>query len=324
MMTRIELIHEAVRHVRPDRLRPVTRESLARELEVSVATVKRDMELLKEFFEAPLQFDYGRGTYYYTEPFALRPPIHLERSEALAVISAIRIAAGTRLFPAGRNLVRAFAKIAPVLGGVASLEPAALASVFSMAALPASETEGRHFALLFEAILERRAVKLLYRKPRPDTAPEWRTVHPLHIVVRADGCTLIAHDPESNDRRNLELGRIQAAETAGSTFAAPKNFNLKRYLAGGFDRFLGEPRHEVRIAYDAGYVPYVREQAWHAGRPFTPRADGWFEAVYAVNDLRDVEHRILAAGGQAEAISPPELRDRIRALTAKLMERHAE
>ena len=140
---RMEHIHRLLRAVprTPTGTFRVSLRSLARELGVSRNTIIEDLELL-ELFNAPVAYDRGRRTYYYSQDFDLRPPVWLTSDEVLALLVATRLAARSRAFPVGHMLVRALDRTAPVLAGMASLRPGAttqgapIASATATAALP--------------------------------------------------------------------------------------------------------------------------------------------------------------------------------------------
>ncbi len=321
-LTRISQIHQLIRVVRPGSSRRVTADSLAHELEVSIGTVKLDLEAMRGEFGAPIAWDFKLRSYCYTEPFELRPLLWLDAVEVLSLMVASRISAGWRAFPVGRALASALEKIAPMLGGAVSLHPNALDSVFSVPEDPATDAESRHFLLLRDAIEARHEVRIVYRKPATPTAPETRLVHPLRLVWVPDGCLLIAQDPARGGRRNFDLSRICDAQLSGAIFIWPPDFDAKKCLAGSLGRFIGEAEHQVRIAFAASFAPYVRERPWHASQTLIERAGGTVEATYRLNHLQDIEHRVLACAGQAEVLAPPELRQRIRTAATALGAKH--
>lgn len=323
-LVRIEQIHLLVRAVprTPTGTFRVSTATLAAELGVSENTIKADLELL-EVFNAPLQYDPGRRTWFYREPFELRPPLWLKSDEVLALLVATRLASRSRVFPVGRTLVRALERIAPMLAGFASFQPDSLDSIVSIPDTAISELEARNFTLLCEAISQRRAVRLVYLKARQDPTPETRLVHPLHWFIRPDACLLVSHEPALNQPRNFELARIRDVEFTGARFSPPKGFDLRKYLAGNFGRFIGEPVHEVRVVFDRAYVPFVRERPWQSDQRLVERADGSAEATYRVCHTADLEQCILRAGGHAEVLGPPDVRARIRDAAARILARHA-
>ena len=55
---------------------------LAERIEVSRKTIERDIEKLRDFFGAPIEYDHHKKGYYYREPFEL-PHVKLTEGEAL-------------------------------------------------------------------------------------------------------------------------------------------------------------------------------------------------------------------------------------------------
>lgn len=45
----------------------VTSESISEELGISIATIKRDIEYMRDELNAPIKYDLDKKTYYYTE-----------------------------------------------------------------------------------------------------------------------------------------------------------------------------------------------------------------------------------------------------------------
>lgn len=321
-LTRIEHIHERLRLVRPGSTLKVTAQSLATELSRSINTIYRDLEALKEKFGAPVDYDPVRGTQFYDQlpgepPFELRPRVWLDASEALALMIGAR-----RLFPFGPHIEAALKKLLPLVDRSITLDPATLESVCSTPETPATETDVRHFELLFNATVRRQEVQLVYQKLTADAAPEIRIVHPLHLVLFSDLCLLVAHEPACNERRNFELTRLSEPRLTGRTFTPPADFDLKAYLAGGMGPFLGEPRHEVRVRFAPSYVPYVRKHPWHRPQLLVQLPDGSAEAIFRVAHTGIIEQRVLAAAGQVVVLDSPDVRARIHLAAQALLTQH--
>ena len=321
-LLRIEEIHRRLRAVTDDGKYRVSVASLAHELEVATSTIKEDLLLFELLFRPPIGYCARRRTKYYLRPFELRPLLWLESEEVLALLVAVRLASRSRAFPLGRDLVRAVEKIAPMLAGTASFGPDTLDPVFTTGEAHASDAEARHFALLCEAIAQRREVRITYRKAKPDAATETRVVHPLHWFIRPDACLLILHEPAHNQRRNFELLRIQAVEFTGATFEWPAGFDLNYYLSGTFGRFVGEPVLDVRVRFEPAFVPFVRERPWQPQQELQELPDGRAEAIYRVCHSGDLEQYVLRTGGLAQVVSPPEVRERIRVAAQAIAAQH--
>lgn len=317
-LARIVRIHE-----RLGKEQQITAESIAREFEVSDRTIKRDIEFMRDRLGMPIVWDAVTHSYVCTHHHDLLPLLRIDADEALALALAGRTFAAWHGSPLGRALTAALEKIAPIIGGAVSLPVDALKNLLFAPDDPAADAEHRHFAMLLEAIHRRREVRLQYQKPKAHSAAEARVVHPLHLAFLDHRWMLIAHDVSRKAPRNFLLTRIRDAETTGPRFEPPPGFDAKTYLNGSLGRFTGETDYEVRIALDAVAAPYVRERPWHPSQAMTTRADGAMEVTLRLNNLIDIERRVLACGAHAEVLAPTELRKSIRAAATAMLAHYA-
>ncbi len=301
----------------------VTAESLARDLEISSRTIKRDLDLMRDRLGAPIEWDNRLRTYRYTRPCDLLPLLWLHADEALALALAGRTFASWHGSPLGRALTAALEKIAPAVGHVVSLPASALTDLLFEAEDPAADAEHRCFAQLLEAIHRRRALRLGYQKPKAGAALEDRAIQPLHLAYLDHRWVLLAYDVSRRAIRSFLLARIRRADPTGGHFEPPADFRPKQYLSGSLGRFIGEKDYEVRIAFDAEAAPYLRERPWHRSQTIVERPDGGIEITLRLNHLNDVARRVLACGEHAEVLAPAELRARLRATAATLHARYA-
>ncbi|MDD5351113.1 MAG: WYL domain-containing protein [Chthoniobacteraceae bacterium] len=316
-LRRILFIHERLGHGRR-----ADAASLARELEVSARTVKRDIEFMRDELGAPLEWEPSTRTYFYSRECPQLPLLRLEADEALALMLAGRTFSAWRGTPLGRALTAALGKIAGVVGGAISLPAAEISDlVFQPDEGPEADAETRFFAPALEAIRRRRELRIRYRKPGA-RADESRAIHPLHLAFLDHRWVLVAHDPVRRAPRNFLLARIRKAEP-GAQFTPPAGFDLKAYLRGGLGRFTGGKETKVRLAFDATVAPYLRERPWHASQTIADLPGGEIEVTLRLNNLIDVQRRVLACGSHVEVLAPAELRRAIHAEAAAMATRHA-
>lgn len=301
----------------------VTAVSLARDLETSERTIKRDILFMRDQLGAPIEWDAGAHTYAYARPCDILPLLRLDAGEALALALAGRTFAAWHGTSLGRALTAALGKIAGVVGGAVSLPVSEIGHlVFQPDGAPADDAELRHFATVLESIRRRRVLRIAYQKPKAGAPPETRLVHPLHLACLDHRWVLIAHDPARRAPRNFLLGRIRHAQATTDTFTPPAGFDLQAYLRGSLGRFTGGEEFEVVLRFDPELVPYLRERPWHASQTITDRSDGAIEATLRLNNLTDIRRHILACGSHVEVLAPTELRETVRAEAAALAARH--
>lgn len=301
----------------------ITAESIAREFEVSVRTIKRDFEFMRDRLGVSIVWDAAAHRYYCTHHHPLLPLLRIDADEALALALAGKTFAAWRSSPLGQALTSALEKIAPIVGGAVSLPVDALQDLLFTPEDPGADAEHRHFATLLEAIQRRRELRMVYQKPTTDSAAETRTIHPLHLAYLEHRWLLIAFDPTRRALRNFVLARIHDAQPTGASFELPAHFDRKKQLSGSLGRFVGDIEHLVRISIDATVAPYFRERPWHPSQEITSHPDGRIEVSFRLNHLNDIERRILACGVHVEVLAPTELRERLRLTAAALHARYA-
>ena len=316
MLARVVWIHGRLGNGR--RANAVT---LARELEVSSRTIKRDVEFMRHQLGAAITWEPSTQTYFYERPCDLLPLLRLDADEALALVLAGHTFSAWRGSSLGHALTAALGKIAGVIGGAISLPAAEVSQlVFQPDDGGNADEETRFFPAALEAIRRRRALRIRYRKPGAK-ADERRTIHPLHLAFLDHRWVLVAHDPAKKAPRNFLLARLREA-VAGASFEPPADFDLAAYLRGSLGRFTGGKEIEVRIVFDATVAPYVRERPWHASQTIAEIPGDKIEVTLWLNNLIDVQRRILACGSHAEVLAPPELRETIRKEAAALVARY--
>lgn len=297
--------------------------SLARELEISERTIKRDIERLRDFHRAPIVWDSTARTYRYSEPFDLLTGLRLNANETLAIVLAGHTFAAWGESPLGQVLTQALGKVARFAGEALSMPADSMRDcLFTPDASFHTESGSRWFADLLDCILNRREIRLHYRKPsasRPDT----RAIRPLHLACLDHRWMLIAHDEGKAAWRSFLLDRIQGLEPTGRHFTPPARQQIRDHLKGSLGRFTGEKEIDVRLSFTATAAPYVRERPWHFSQTIADRPDGGIVVQLRLNNLVDIQRRVLANGRHVEVLAPPELRAAVAEEAAALVRKHA-
>lgn len=283
--------------------------TLASELGVTERTVKRDIALMRDGLGCPLAWDPARHSYVYTRSCDLLPLLRLTGEEAISLALANHVFAAWAGSPLGQALETALEKIARVTAGAVSIP---VSSVRGLITRPTGEEGGRsecrHFPVLVEAIQRGRELRLQYQKPRA-SQPELRVVHPLHLALLDHEWVLVAWDVGRRAPRNFLLSRVHSCRHSGVTFDPPKEFDVHAYLAGSIGRFAGTETHDVHVSFDGTAAPYVKERPWHPSQTITrENSDGSVEVRYRLNNLVDVQRRVLACGRHARVLAPATLR----------------
>ncbi|HEX7951070.1 MAG TPA: WYL domain-containing protein [Candidatus Limnocylindrales bacterium] len=302
----------------------LTAEVLARELEVSMRTVLRDVDALS----------------------AAGVPIYAERGPA----GGIRLVEGYRTRLTGMTAEEAEALFLSGLPGPAAElglgTVVAAAQVKVMAALPA-ELRSRssrlvqrfhldagawfratepvpHLATVAEAVWGSRRLEIAYRRD-DDTAT--RTLEPLGIVLKAGIWYLVARS--DGEPRTYRVSRITEARTLDESFERPAGFDLAAWWAessAAYEREAPKVEIVVRVPGDETWrlADAVGERAFREARrsgPADPDGRETFRVTVAWPE--ELTGRFVAAAPEVEVLEPARLRDEILAAARTAIEAYS-
>ncbi len=293
--------------------------TIAAELEVSEKTVGRDLETMRDQMGLPIEYIPEEHGYAFTEEVHEFPTIQVSQGELLALLVAQKAIEQYRGTPYHNQLETAFAKILAPLNDMVGYAPTDDLISFKISAPAVHEMDT--FDRLGRAIGDCLEVTFDYRKPG-ETSPALRRVQPLHLTHRDGRWYLIGYDLDRTGMRTYALGRILDVVLSDVWFERPKDFSVDRYFAAALGVMNGTEKHRVRIRFDPYAADHVRDRFWHESQTIEEFEDGSIELSLVLADLLEVQRLILQWGGLAEAVEPPELRQRLAKAAAKLKEKH--
>lgn len=301
----------------------LTAAELARQLEVSVRTVHRDVEELS----------------------AAGVPIFAERGP----LGGIRLVDGYRTRLTGMTADEAEALFLAGLPGPAAQlglgTVVAAAQLKVMAALPpelrsrASRLVERfhldpagwfqssepvpHLATLAGAVWDGRLVRMLYER---SDGPAERTIGPLGLVLKGGVWYLVARADAQT--RTYRVGRVLTAEVLDERFDRPEDFDLPAYWAASsaaYERGSQTVTVVLRVAeqrIERLHIAVGRRVVEAAERLPEPEP-GWRRLRLTLVWPDEVPGQLLSVGSQLEVLEPTEIRDRIVAMAGRIVERYA-
>ncbi|MFF7944453.1 helix-turn-helix transcriptional regulator [Nocardia gamkensis] len=303
----------------------LTAPELARELEVSVRTVYRDVEALSAA-GVPVYSEPGRaGGVRLVDGYRTRLT-GLTTDEADAVLltglpgAAADLGLGTVLATAQLKMLAA---LPPELRGRAT-RIAERVHVDAPGWFHRPD-ETPTLATIADALWHDRRLRVRYA--RKDQVVE-RLLDPLGLVLKAGTWYLVARS--GHTPRSYRVGRILSAETTGESFSRPAGFDLRAHwtdAADDFARSMLRVRARCRIA--ATHLRLLRltndpaavAEALASAGP--PDAEGWVEVVVPSESYEVLAHGLLPLGEFVEVLEPPQLRARLAATAAAMHARYS-
>ena len=295
-------------------------EALAREFEISVRTVYRDMDALSAA-GAPVYAERGRnGGFALLDGYRTRlTGLSDEEGQALVLAGAGRAAAD---LGRGAALSSARLKLMAAMPTGAGLGADRTAQRFHLDPEPwyRSAATPESLSDLARAVWNERRVRIHYRRWEGEVE---RIVDPLGLVMKAGVWYLAA--AVGTSVRGYRIDNVMALTVLHQPSRRPPDFDLSVWWtewARDFESRLLSGRAEVRLSPAGlkrlGDVSQIAAEA--ARRDGSDDGDGWIRAVLPVEDQPTTLGWMLHLGAEVEVIGPPSLRaavtSAIRAMAA--------
>ncbi len=286
-------------------------EELARRLEVSCRTIRRDVERLRGL-GYPVDALTGPSGGYRLEAGTAMPPLLLDDDEAVAIAVGLRTAAGTAVSGIEETSLRALVKLEQVLPSHLRRRVNAVGAVTDTFAPPGPTVDPAGLSIVAGACRDLQRLRFLYRAR--DAVESRREVEPHRLVVLGRRWYLVAWDTRRAAWRTFRVDRLSEPASTGVRFApralpeADATAFVLKNLGGGV------ARHRARVTLHA---PAAELEERHG-----PRLQGRLEPVGAARCVLHTadEHldwlamRIGMLGVPFEVHEPPELVERVRLL----------
>ena len=244
----------------------VSFQTLLDELETSPATLKRDLDYLKDRLGAPILYDrylngYKFGQDYRGEKHEL-PGLWFNERELYSLLMAHQLL--SELDTEGvisRHLQPLLDRIHQMLGPDEADAKSLLKRVriINSARRP---VPGKFFELVVEALLNRRRIRMRYLT-RSRAEKNERDVSPQRMVHHKSTWYLDGWCHRTDSLRRFSLDAIEHAELLDTKAKEVAAKTLEAEMDAGYGIYAGAKRHWATLSFDAQAAQWVSREEWH-------------------------------------------------------------
>jgi predicted DNA-binding transcriptional regulator YafY len=291
--------------------------ALMEELGVSRATLKRDLEYLRERLDAPIVYDrFDNGYKLQADPRDARqvkhelPGVWFSEREIHALLTMHQLIQG--LDEGGvlaRHLQPLLDKLHGMLGASEdeSRELMKRVRIVSPARRPVAP---RHFELIGGALTRRQRVQMQYwvRSRRQQTE---RTVSPQRLVHYRNTWYLDAWCHSSEALRRFALDAIREARLLEQRAKDVALKTIEAELDGGYGVFSGAKVQWATLLFSPEAAQWVAHEQWHPQQQGTLHQDGSLTLRVPYADATELAMDVLRHGEQVKVLAPAALAQRV-------------
>jgi predicted DNA-binding transcriptional regulator YafY len=294
-------------------------------LEVSRATVKRDLEYLRNRVNAPIEWDRESGGYRLAAPevgaaqYEL-PGLWFNASEIHALLTMQHLLAGIepgvlgpQLSPLGERLRRLIGS-----GDHSADEIQKRVRILGMASRTLALGD---FAVVGSALLRRKRLHLRYYVRARDELTE-REVSPQRLVHYRDNWYLDAWCHWRDDLRSFAVDAVRNAEVLDKKAREIPESTLNKVLGSGYGIFSGRRVRWGRLRFTPERARWVSTEEWHPRQRGRFETDGSYVLEVPYSDERELVMDVLRHGPEVEVLGPAPLRKVVRERLAATLARY--
>ncbi|WP_405084144.1 helix-turn-helix transcriptional regulator [Microbispora sp. NBC_01389] len=304
----------------------VTAAELAEELEVSVATARRDLEALSAA-GVPVYPQPGRGGGWSLVGGARTDLSGLSAPEAQALFLLLGPAAAGSAGSAGSAAAgAALRKLLAALPRTFRADAEAARDATLVDPVRWGERDRPRPAmvdLLRSAVVSRRRVRLTYAGPKAE--PAERLVDPWGLIDKDDVWYLLAGTDRG--RRTFRVDRIVRAEATGETAERPAGLVLAAAWQEVVDEIEGRrSRTWATALVEERFVPVLRDRFGrhcHVDGEVDGEAGGRVRVRLAAPTPLDLARHLAGWGALIEVVEPRSVRDELARIGAELVARYS-
>ncbi|WEN41951.1 Protein PafC [Thauera sp. GDN1] len=301
----------------------VTRQALLDELEISWATLKRDLAFLKDRFNAPIIYDRDVGGYRFAEPsvgpsYEL-PGLWFSADETYALLTMHRLLSDLEPRLLAPHVAPLLSRLEHILGQQCQRFEA-IAQRIHLARIGNRIKDAEHFSELSRALLQRRQVRITHYSRERDERTT-RIVSPQRLTFYRNNWYLEVWCHRREALRRFSVDAIESVDTLEDRTMEMPPEALDAAFSSSYGIYGGPMLHRAELRFSPTAARWVAREEWHPDQVGAFDPEGRYRLTIPYADPTELVMDILRHGHHVEVLAPDALRARVRD-EITLMARH--
>jgi predicted DNA-binding transcriptional regulator YafY len=286
------------------------------ELGVSRATVKRDLQYLRDRLHAPIAWDRDNGGYHFEQtgrhaPKHELPGLWFNSSEIHALLTMQNLLEEVQPGLLGPHIAPLQTRLRSLLGSRED-EPADIARRIRIVHAAKRRSDLKWFELIASTLLKRRRLSIRHWNRGRDEETE-REVSPQRLVWYRDNWYLDAFCHLREEIRSFAVDAIRGATLVDRRAKDVPQRELDAVLGAGYGIFSGRKVQWARLRFTPEAARWVAAEQWHPAQKAATDAQGRYLLELPYSNPTELVMDIMRHGAGVEVLAPKSLRDAVAA-----------
>lgn len=326
-MSQARRIHDIITLLENSRY-PVPQTRFLTELDISRSTFKRDLEILRDEYRAPISWHRGvdgePGGYSlddkgWESSKGGMPRVWFTATEIQSLLMIDKLAATIGPGLLTEHLQPLITRVTLMLGAGED-DPDDVRSRIRILQSASKRRSSDYFETVASATVKRHRLQILYFTRSRNERSE-RIVSPQQMIHYRENWYLVAWCHKAEGMRVFALDAIEEAVTLQDKAKSVPKKELEEVIGRDFGLFSGKHRQWAKLVFTPKQARWVASEIWHPDQKVRFLEDGSYMLEVPYSDLREIALEILRFGPEVEVIEPPDLRgevaERLKAAAAR-------
>ena len=267
---------------------------------------------MRDDYGAPVEYDFQKNGYYYTDNTFFIQQVMLKEGELLTLSTILPLLEQYKNTPLEKSYRGLMEKLIQMLPETITVDSALINNEVHFISDPITTLEKGVFENVLKATKMHKTLLLEY-KTAQNTDYEERRFDPYHMICQKGSWYVLGYSYHAQAVRLYAMPRIRKCEITKDKFSIPKDFKLDEHIdvqMGAWGNS-GE-KFKVEIEFVKGLKTYVMERTWHKGQTLRENKDGTVYLSFETNQLGQTASWILSFAGGAKVLNPPSLRENVQ------------
>lgn len=288
----------------------MTRQDLLEALEISWATLKRDLAFLRNRFNAPIIFDRDVGGYRFASPsvgpsYEL-PGLWFSGEEAYALLTMHQLLSELEPGLLAPHVAPMLSRLENILGRE-KLDFSQLANRIRLARTGKRRKNPVHFGVVSRSVLERQRIHVQHYSREKDERSE-RVLSPQRLVFYRNNWYLEAWCHTRDALRRFSADAIEAVDLLNEPAVYVPVTDLDAAFGSSYGIYGGAANQVAVLRFSQAATRWVADEEWHPEQVGKLDPEGRFVLEVPFADPTELQMDILRHGHHVEVLAPAQLR----------------
>mgnify|MGYP001554135425 FL=1 len=307
--SRIYKLHQVLKISR----HKVSTSKLEQELECSERTVRRIVDEMRLYFDAPIETDRENGGYFYDQKnkdsFEL-PGVWFNVAEISALLTIKQQLKNIENGLFEDQISPLNKKIDSILQ-LSKIKPEDAEQKFRIEKIGNRKIDEKIFKNVSSALVQSKMLEILYQS-RGDNKTNTRTVSPQRMTYYRSNWYLEAKCHLREQFRIFSIDQIQQAKIQKQKAEKVNSEQLDKYVLSSYGIFTGKAENTAKLQFTPERARWVIDEQWHPEQKGQLQEDGTYILELPYSKDTELVMDILKYGADVKVLEPKSLKEEIK------------